>query len=305
MPKDTPKPESALARQLLWYGAAAGAATLLAAPEADAQIVFTDVNPDVTLSADPGEDDATFNVDFDGDGDPELFIFEEAQQLNGTASNYVAGFTETAQPDQMNAVAGVDVGGYQYFDPLSAGQSISAGNVSTIAVPPYGPTFTFQGGDPAGWVGAGDKYAGVQFLLDGGATHYGWVLLEIPANGTVTVKAFAYESTAGEPILAGATPTAIEPGPDGTPGTHALSSATPNPFRGGTALTLEVAETQHVTVAVYDALGQHVATLHDGALAAGSAHRLTLAAADLAAGVYVVRVTGETFSDARAVTLAR
>src|SRR5690606_8666247 len=45
----------------------------------------------------------------------------------------------------------------------------------------------------------------------------------------------------------------------------ALSEAHPNPSEGRTRLTLDLAAGQHVTVAVYDALGRRVAVLLDGA----------------------------------------
>src|SRR5690606_18579769 len=98
---------------------------------------------------------------------------------------------------------------------------------------------------------------------------------------------------------------AIEPGPDGTPGTHALSQPAPNPSAGRSALTLEVAQAQPVRVAVYDALGREVAVLHDGTLAAGQQHRLDLDASALPSGVYVVRVVGQHFTDTRMVSVAR
>jgi hypothetical protein len=65
-----------------------------------------------------------------------------------------------------------------------------------------------------------------------------------------------------------------------------------------------VAEAQNVTAAVYDGLGRRVAMLHDGVLESG-AHALTLDASSLPAGVYVVRVTGETFAATRRATLIR
>jgi hypothetical protein len=98
---------------------------------------------------------------------------------------------------------------------------------------------------------------------------------------------------------------AIEPYPDGTPGAHALSHVTPNPSAGLASFTLEVTETQPVRVVVYDALGKAVAVLHDGLAAAGIAHPLAFDGARLPAGLYVIRVTGERFADARKVVLTR
>jgi hypothetical protein len=66
-----------------------------------------------------------------------------------------------------------------------------------------------------------------------------------------------------------------------------------------------VAEAQTVRVEVLDALGRRVALLHDGPLAAGAAHRLAFEGSGLPSGVYVVRVVGEGFGDARVLTLTR
>ncbi len=55
------------------------------------------------------------------------------------------------------------------------------------------------GGNPA------NRYIGVKFLIDG-ATHYGWVRLTVttePSGVAATITAYAYETTAHKPILAG------------------------------------------------------------------------------------------------------
>ena len=450
-----PRPGTPLSSHLRWYGAAAG--VFVAASTADAQVIYTDVDPDATVtqpSTDANAPEVVFPVDFDGDGDPEVLIAEFP------VANYLAGLSEAGPgslgPDAMNAVVGTAPDGYLYFLPLSAGQAISNGNVTAIAGFPYGPTFTFNDGDPAGWVGAGDQYAGVRFTLaPGGTTHFGWIRLSIPQNGVAVVRDYAYQSTPNTAIIAGdvgqtavvltgsvnqttfpasggtlvyaftltngsgsslplrlrvvatrggnevlnrvlgsgtlpdgasvsqsvplqvpanapagpylvtyrfentstgavvvsqafTVTKAAAPGVSGdgplfvaTPpvglfpadvlgagpaasavveadvdearvrgaaqaaSEAALSVVGPNPFAGSTALALAVPSAQHVRVAVYDALGREVAVLHDGAVAAGEARRLTLDGSALAAGVYVVRSVGETFTEARTVTVTR
>lgn len=54
-----------------------------------------------------------------------------------------------------------------------------------------------------------------------------------------------------------------------------------------------------------DALGRSVATVFDGPLAAGSVQTLAVDTSRLAPGVYVVRVTGETFAQSRRLVVAR
>ncbi|MEM6783124.1 MAG: T9SS type A sorting domain-containing protein [Bacteroidota bacterium] len=91
----------------------------------------------------------------------------------------------------------------------------------------------------------------------------------------------------------------------GVAGTHTLSAAYPNPFAERATFSLAVAQEQPVEVAVFDALGRRVATLFDGMLPADQARVLTLDAAALPSGLYVVRALGATFSEVRRITLAR
>ncbi len=79
--------------------------------------------------------------------------------------------------------------------------------------------------------------------------------------------------------------------------------AFPNPFVGQARLELTLAQAEHVRVEVYNALGQRVARIADGPFAAGR-QLMTLDAAGLAPGAYVVRVTGETFLESLRLTLS-
>jgi hypothetical protein len=110
-------------------------------------------------------------------------------------------------------------------------------------------------------------------------------------------EAVADWATSGWDAAAAASTTTLSGG-------YALSEVYPNPSRGRASLTLELAAAQAVRIEVYDALGRRVAVLHDGEVAAGS-HALVLDGSVLPAGVYVVRVTGETFAASRRAVLAR
>lgn len=83
------------------------------------------------------------------------------------------------------------------------------------------------------------------------------------------------------------------------------SPLAPNPTAGTSWFDLAVGQAETVRVGAFDALGRQVAALHDGPLAASQTRRLSLDASGLPAGVYVVRVTGESFTTARRVTVAR
>jgi len=100
-------------------------------------------------------------------------------------------------------------------------------------------------------------------------------------------------------------PTPVEPVPDAAPAALALAAPAPNPARGMARLTLTLAAPQAVRVEAFDALGRRVAVLHDGPLSAGT-HALSLDAAALTPGLYVVRATGAGgVSPVRRVVVAR
>ncbi|MDX1419888.1 MAG: hypothetical protein R3181_07975, partial [Rubricoccaceae bacterium] len=58
--------------------------------------------------------------------------------------------------------------------------------------------------------------------------------------------------------------TAAEPDAEGLPEGYELERAQPNPFNPSTTVRFRVAEAQRVSLALYDALGRRVATLHEG-----------------------------------------
>ncbi len=84
-----------------------------------------------------------------------------------------------------------------------------------------------------------------------------------------------------------------------------LTAASPNPFTTSTSFSLSVPASGPARVEVFDLLGRRVATLHDGPLAGGVEHHFTFRARTLPAGLYVVRASGEGFSETRRITLAR
>lgn len=91
----------------------------------------------------------------------------------------------------------------------------------------------------------------------------------------------------------------------GFEGSYQLTAAHPNPFRTHAEARLTVRRSQHVTAALYDASGRRVRTLHDGPLPGGASERFAVTAEALSSGVYVLRVSGETFSATRTLTLVR
>ena len=278
-----------LGKNLLWYAAAAGVA--LAAPAADAQIVYVDLDPDVcsVLGSNP-------LIDFDGDTVDDVTIVHNTYAAYGYYGdlNFVNG-----------AFVAASSAGY-YAQALSSGATISSAQMFGNGL--FSALFG-TGYSVGQWLGGLTAFVGFQFVADSGGAatnHFAWMRVAVPGDHSqVCVEDYAYESTPDAAIDAGAMPVAIEPLPDGTPGTHNLSSIYPNPFNPQAQFSLEIAEQQEVSIAVFDALGREVAMLHDGTLNAGTIHQFQIDGSNLPSGVYVVRATGEHFTDVRQVTLTK
>ena len=293
----------ALLQDSLWYAAVAASVGAIA-PAASAQIVYTDLNPDVTVANTfDGGTLAGASFDLDGDGNDEILIAERGlttpSRYGLAAFGTVTGFVGNVVP-----YAGVD---YGYFLPLALGSAIGPSSANFLPVGTGSSsfslgTFTFGASDPNSWRGT-EAYIGLSFDV-GPNTHYGWMRLQFGANGDqIIVKDYAYQATPSAPINAGDRG-AVATEPDALSEGYRFSPMAPNPTTGRSSFDLAVGQAETVRVEAFDALGRSVAVLHDGPMAAGQTARLTLDASSLPAGVYVVRAAGESFVTARRVSVA-
>ncbi|MEM1268896.1 MAG: S8 family serine peptidase [Bacteroidota bacterium] len=90
------------------------------------------------------------------------------------------------------------------------------------------------------------------------------------------------------------------------PGAFSVTEVYPNPFSSSASLHVSVNTDENVHVRAYDVSGRLVSTLFDGAIRAGQTIDVTFIAPTQAAdGVYLIAVTGESFSETRKVVLVR
>ncbi len=93
------------------------------------------------------------------------------------------------------------------------------------------------------------------------------------------------------------------------PGEYSLSQNYPNPFNPTTSISFNLPVAGHVELAVYNLLGQKVATVVDGTLAAGQ-HEVIWNGSDqngvaVSSGVYFYRLKSATFNQTRKMTLMK
>jgi hypothetical protein len=100
-----------------------------------------------------------------------------------------------------------------------------------------------------------------------------------PDTGTIAVTSVTWN---------GPLPTDVEAA-SGTPTEYVLRQNFPNPFNPSTTIRFAIPQRAHVTLAVFNTLGQQVATLVQGEREAGS-HEVQFDASGLVSGVYLYRL---------------
>lgn len=88
------------------------------------------------------------------------------------------------------------------------------------------------------------------------------------------------------------------------PAVYTLGQNYPNPFNPSTTIRYGMPERAHVSLAVYNTLGQQVATLVQGEQEAGY-HEARFDASGLASGVYLFRLQAGSYMQTRKLCLVR
>ncbi len=196
------KKEKKFESKLAAYSALAAGVLALGA-NANAQIVYTDVDPDETLSGAT----ADYDLDMDNDGMMDFQI----QLTVGTSSNSVR-----IVPMTGNEVLGSYTAGWMYPFPLNANDAIDSQQATWNGTANGGyltMAWAYTTGATYGnWFGMTDKYLGLRFIV-GSSYHHGWARLDVNSDGSsFTIKDYAYNSTADAAINAGQTAASIDEG---------------------------------------------------------------------------------------------
>jgi hypothetical protein len=99
-------------------------------------------------------------------------------------------------------------------------------------------------------------------------------------------------------------PDAIAPVRELIPTQFALHAAYPNPFNAATTIVYDIPKSGPAKIQIYDITGREVKTVIDGQQEAGQ-HRVGFNGADLASGIYFVRMEAGSFSQTRKIVLLK
>ena len=179
------------------YTAVAGA--VVSAAGAQAQVVYTDVNPDYSHDAPQNNGFAAYPLDLNND---QTIDFVVASRDTVTPNSHVR-LTFAAPYGAGNAVAGETPSAYDYALALDINTMVDS-TLNWIAATNT-MAYNVDSANPynENWNGVTDKYLGLQFVV-GGNTHYGWARLDSYAIGdSIVLKDYAYEATPNVGIMTG------------------------------------------------------------------------------------------------------
>jgi hypothetical protein len=86
--------------------------------------------------------------------------------------------------------------------------------------------------------------------------------------------------------------------PDNIPEQYILSQNYPNPFNPTTKMNVQMPETAHLRLVVYNVIGEIVSVIADGVYQAGT-HEFVFNSNGLSSGMYIYRIESEKFSDSK------
>jgi len=271
-------------------------------------------------------------VDLDNDGDLDLvvgedtgvfFYYENTGDVNAAAFSAVVGasnpfdgfdavsksapaFADLDNATGVDMVSGNTNGDYYYYenaDPLpvelTSFSAVSNGSQVTLSWTTASETnnagFEIQQRvgrrfEVVGWVeGAGTSNEARTYSFSTSRAVPGrqaFRLRQVDFDG-----AFAFSSTREVSVALG--------------GAFHMGDVFPNPFNPEASFTLTVAQTQNVTVAVYDMQGRMITLLHSGSLEGEQPYAFRMNGGDWASGKYIIRAVGERFESSRIVTLLK
>jgi hypothetical protein len=267
---------------------------VLLASVAGAQIVYTDVSPDVTINS----TNSHYDVDMNNNSTPDFRLLHVpissvvnttmygipiTVNVNGDAiavgagTNALVGFTSTINSSTVYVPAALALN-----TPINATASWQTNTASygtqtlavkvDVTVSAVGYSGTETGGD---WLGETNKYLGVKFSI-GANTHYGWIRLDVALDATsAVIKDFAYDATPDAPILAGDMITTSIP---------ELGEILFWKQQNNISLNFGDIEFQNAEISIYNALGQVVKSENT------SEKSTNISTDDLNSGLYIVSV---------------
>jgi hypothetical protein len=170
----------------------------------NSQVIYTDVIPDLTFTA-----DQQYFLDMDNDNNDDYIIEQVDSVLTGNPLEGV----------QLRSIGSLNEAVYEtatltFLASIPLNSVIDNTMLWTVPAPslPAGGVITIGSSDfPAGdWADGLDHYASLRFTTSSNQ-YYGWVRFSVATDGlSFTIKDYAYHNTKGVFLLAGSTVDGVE-----------------------------------------------------------------------------------------------
>jgi hypothetical protein len=198
--------------RLKQYTAIAGA--LVAQGNVNAQVVATNLNPDIIVDS----LSAPYALDFNNDANPELQFFVQhisgASSTQGVQFTYEGAIAATVLSPGVSVMGALGTGSSSsssfQISALNNGDPISAAANFDSSAATLGLDILVDAGllgqipiQQGNFLAQSNKFLGAK-LTAGANTYYGWVELSVNTNASqITIHGYGYQATANSPILAG------------------------------------------------------------------------------------------------------
>jgi hypothetical protein len=296
---------ASFSKKALSYAAMTGA-FLATGERSEAQIVYTDINPDHTVQSTGAGLTDFFPIDFDNDGVADVVVQHYIATNGTTMICWVATFSQTYSSgvpvllvNRLNRIPGTintfSARSYLYPNIFNNGDIISSGNTQLHSF--Y--QGYFKSIQTLNWISTGQYgqwdpgvgFMGLEFN-SGSNIYYGWLEMDVDAAATRTiVKGYAYESTPSGAIHAGDTgPLGISENQKVSDGSYFLLSGNPVSRSTSSAVWFSTTKQQDYKIEVVNNLGDVVKTF-TGVAKVGEKNVQGLHLQDVATGNYFVRLT--------------
>ena len=166
------------------------------------QIIYTDIQPDVSTTLNPTIMSANdiVSIDFNNDGNQEFnFRWDDYSSIGYGYFSHVTNPTNNHSMWLSGSNNGYNAG---YLQVVNENESIGA-NLQSGMWGMTTPDPIIADSENTTFQEVGDKYIGVQINLIGNI-HFGWIRVSFDENKTLTIKDYAYQSQPNTAILAGA-----------------------------------------------------------------------------------------------------
>ncbi|CAL2092319.1 conserved protein of unknown function precursor containing a T9SS type A C-terminal secretion signal [Tenacibaculum sp. 190524A02b] len=204
---------------------------------ASGNVVYVDMN-DVTINS--GTTWSPFQMET-GDGDTRFYTWYTSNSLRMLYTNNKPLVTNGTTGNVTYITEGTTVGSSSNFNTESQ--------------------LTLSSNSYSDWHGK-SGYIGFSFKISG-ATHYGWLYLTVSSDGnSVTFKDYAYNSTAGEGLIAqrpaGTSSKVGKSKEEAKQQVFSELKAYPNPFNNQSTIDLSSLGNEKITLSVYNILGKEL-----------------------------------------------